>query len=132
MAALSEEMLRMSLLKISAADFPARNLSCDRKDGNAAPMTIVETVNQVQVPWAAASGTHGQFASEMCLSAGGERRHFLMSYVYPLNSPACAKRVRDTVQGVAGNSVHPLNSSFRKNVNQQLSYFFGHGTPLLV
>src|ERR1700761_7594523 len=45
MAALREEMLRMGLLKISAAHFVAGDLSCNRKDGNAAAMTIVKAVD---------------------------------------------------------------------------------------
>jgi hypothetical protein len=45
MAALGEEMLRTSFLKVSAADFVTGNLSRNGEDGNAAPMTIVETID---------------------------------------------------------------------------------------
>src|SRR5882672_7090354 len=65
MAALREEMFRISLLKISTANFPARNLCGDGKDGNAAALTVVEAVNQMHVAGATTSGTYRQLASEM-------------------------------------------------------------------
>src|ERR1700756_2156286 len=74
MAALREEMRGISLLKISAANFSARNLCGDGKDWNAAALTVVEAINQVHVAGAATSGTYRQLASEMGLGAGGESR----------------------------------------------------------
>ena len=44
-AALSKEIVRVSLLKISAADFNAWNLCRDSQHGYAAAVTIVKTVN---------------------------------------------------------------------------------------
>jgi len=49
-AALREELFRVGLLKVSTPDFAARNLRGDRQNGNAAAMTVVEAVDQVQVP----------------------------------------------------------------------------------
>src|SRR6266576_6466736 len=70
MAALREEMLGISLLKISAANFPARNLGGNGEDGNAAALTVVEAINQMHIPRATASGTYCQLASEMGLGPG--------------------------------------------------------------
>ena len=90
MAALREEMLRMSLLKVSAADFVTRNLSGNGQDGDAAAMTIVEAVDQVQVPGTAASGANRQFPGEMRFGAGRERRRPLHGVCEPIGSPrAC-------------------------------------------
>ena len=44
MTALREEMLRISLLKVSAADLITRDLSRNGKDRNTAPMTVVEAI----------------------------------------------------------------------------------------
>ena len=44
-ATLSEQIVRMSLLKIAAADFLTRNLSCNGKNGNAAAMAVVKTID---------------------------------------------------------------------------------------
>src|SRR6201993_675611 len=74
MAALREEMLGISLLKISAANFPARNLCGDSEDWNAAALTVVEAINQMHVARATTSGTNRQLASEMSFGPGGERR----------------------------------------------------------
>src|SRR4029077_15278030 len=74
MAALREEMFGISLLKISAANFPARNLCGNSEDGNAAALTVVKAINQMHIPRATASGTYRQLASKMGLGAGGESR----------------------------------------------------------
>src|ERR1700757_4582839 len=78
MATLREEMLGISLLKISAANFFARNLSGNSEDGNAAALTVVKAINQMHVAGTATSGTNRQLASEMRLGAGSERRCFLV------------------------------------------------------
>src|ERR1700747_1342446 len=72
MAALREDMFGISLLKISTANFSARNLCGDGEDWNAAALTVVEAINQVHVAGAATSGTYRQLPSEMGLGAGGE------------------------------------------------------------
>src|SRR3984957_4962834 len=80
MAALREEMLGIGLLKISAANFPARNLCGNSEDWNAAALTVVEAIDQMHIPGATTSGTYRQLASEMSLGAGGERRRLLVPY----------------------------------------------------
>jgi hypothetical protein len=47
MAALCEDMFRVGLLKISAADFIAGNLRGDGEDGNTATVTVIEPVDQM-------------------------------------------------------------------------------------
>jgi hypothetical protein len=74
MAALREQMFGIGLLKISTANFPARNLGGNGEDGNAAALTVVEAINQMHIPRATTPGTYCQLASEMGLGAGGERR----------------------------------------------------------
>src|SRR5258706_15174153 len=70
MAALREEMFGISLLKISAANFPARNLGGNGDDGNAATLTVVEAINQMHIPRTTPSGTYCQLASGMGCSPG--------------------------------------------------------------
>src|SRR5258708_33520589 len=60
MAALREEMFGISLLKISAANFPARNLCGNSEDWNAAALTVVEAINQMHIPRARASASYAQ------------------------------------------------------------------------
>src|SRR6266481_378316 len=112
MAALREEMLGISLLKISAANFPARNLCGNSEDWNAAALTVVEAINQMHVAGAATPGTYRQLASEMGLSAGGERRCLLVSYTNPADILSNANRICNSVERVAWNSIDPLDSAF--------------------
>jgi hypothetical protein len=51
-------MFRMSLLEIIAFEFIAWNLSSDSKYWHSAAMTIVETVNEMEIAWTAASSAH--------------------------------------------------------------------------
>jgi hypothetical protein len=124
MAALREEMFGISLLKISAANFPARNLCGNGEDGNAAALTVVEAINQMHIPRATASGTYCQLASEMGLGAGGERRYLLVPYTNPANVLSNANRICNSVERVAGDSIDSLDTGFRQNVNQQLGHCF--------
>src|ERR1700760_3612955 len=120
MAALREEMLGISLLKISAANLPARNLCGNREDRNTAALTVVESINQMHIPGAATSGTYRQLASEMGLSACGERRRLLVSYTNPANVLSNAKGICNSVERVAGDPIDPLDTGFSQNFNQQL------------
>src|ERR1700745_2350644 len=132
MAALREEMLGIGLLKISAANFLARNLCGDGEDWNAAALTVVEAVNQMHVAGATTSGTYRQLASEMSFSPGGERRCLLVSYTNPAEVLSSANRIGNSVERVARDSIHPFHASINKNVYEQLGYCFSHHIHPLV
>ena len=48
-AAVGEEPFRVGFLEVPAAELAARYVRGDRQDGNAASMTIIQAVDQVQV-----------------------------------------------------------------------------------
>ena len=56
-AALREEMFRMGFLEVPASYFIAGDLRRDGEDGNPAALTVVETIDQMQISGAAATGT---------------------------------------------------------------------------
>src|ERR1700751_2214886 len=116
MAALREEMFGIGLLKISAANFLARNLCGDGEDWNAAALTVIEAVNQMHVAGATTSGTYRQLASEMSFSPGGERRCLLVSYTNPANVLSSANRICNSVERVARDSIDPFHASINENV----------------
>src|SRR5260370_12468258 len=118
MAALREQMLGIGLLKISAANFLARNLCGDGEDWNAAALTVVEAVNQMHVAGATTSGTYRQLAGEMSFGAGGERRCLRVSYTNPANVLSNSNRICNTVERGAWDSIDPLDTGFSQNVNQ--------------
>ena len=126
MTALTEELIRMSLLKVSTSDFTARNLRGDGEDGDAAPMAIVEAIDEVQVARSAASGAHRQFASEVGLGAGSECGHLFMAHVNPLDLLASANRICDPIQRIPTDAVNSLDSCFLQNIYKQVSYVLCH------
>src|SRR5580658_5563926 len=101
MAAVLKQVFRMRLLKIAAADLPARNLRRDRQNRHAASMAIIETVDEVKISRPAASGADRQFARQVCLGAGGEGCRFFMPNMHPLNALALAHTIGETVQRIA-------------------------------
>src|ERR1700688_3096405 len=120
-------MLRVGLLKISAPDFTAGNLCGNPKHRHTATMTIVEPVDQMQIPRAATSRANGQFPREMRFRAGGKRRRLFVSHMDPLNLLVCTNRVRDAIERIAGNAVNLPDSRFGKNIHQQICHVFpGH------
>jgi hypothetical protein len=60
----------------------------------------------------------------MGLGAGGERRCLLVSYTNPANVLSNAKRICNSVERVAWDSIDPLDTGFSQNVNQQLGHCF--------
>ena len=134
MAALREEIFGMSLLKISATDFITWNLGGDRRNGNPAAVTVVEAVDLVHVPRAAASGADGELAGEMRFGASDKRCCLLVPYANPWNLFALAKSICDSVQRVAGDSVNSIDSRFYQNIHEHfryilLSHCFVHPNP---
>ena len=110
MAALREEVFRMSLLKVSTPDFSAGNLRRDGQNRNAAALAIVKAIDQMQVSGAAASGAYRQFAGEMRFRARRERGCLLMTHMNPLDLLVGANRIGDAIERVAGDAVNSLNS----------------------
>jgi hypothetical protein len=96
--ALREEMFRVGLLEISASYFVAWYLRRDGEDRNAAAVAVVESVDQMQIPWAAASGTNSQLSSEMGFSAGGKGCRFFMPEMNPIQFLGCANRIGNAVE----------------------------------
>ena len=129
MAALREEMFRVGFLKIAAADFSAGNLRGDSEDGDTVTMTVVEPVDQMEIPGAATARANGQASGEMRFRASGKRRRLLMSDVNPARVLAPANGIRDAVERVTCDAVHSLDSRSSESLQQQLGYvFLRHGS----
>src|SRR5579872_6831536 len=60
--ALSEKYFRVRFLKVPSTDFFARNVGGNRDNGDPAPMTIIEAVDEMKVARTAASRTHRQLS----------------------------------------------------------------------
>jgi hypothetical protein len=128
-AALREEMLRMSFLEISGPDFRGGYLRGDSEDGDAATVAIVKPIDQVQIPGAATPGAYRQSPGEMRLRSCGESGSLFMPDVDPLSAIAGANRVCDAIERIAGYAVHPTNACIEENVEQQVRDPLPRHTP---
>src|SRR4029077_15419767 len=70
MTTLREDMFRISLLKVSAANLPTRNMCGDREYGDTIALTLVKAINQMHVPGPTAPGTDCQCSREMRFGSG--------------------------------------------------------------
>src|SRR4029453_9753974 len=111
--------------EISGSDLRAWNLRCDGKDGNTAAVTVVESVDQVQVARTAAAGADRQSSRELRFRAGGKRGGFLMSHVRPPHVRLSANRIRDSVERVPCHAIDPLDSPGDERVKK-------HGRAVLL
>ena len=108
----------MGFLEISAADFLRGNMGGNRKDGHAASMSIVKTINEVQVSGTTASRADGQFSGQSCLCAGGERCGFLVADTNPADPFPASYRIGDPVERIASDTVDSLYARCRKNLHE--------------
>src|ERR1700677_2497072 len=58
MTAIQEQSLRMGFLKITAPDLIARYMRGNGQNRNAATMTVIQAIYQVQITWATTAGAH--------------------------------------------------------------------------
>ncbi|MNU90924.1 hypothetical protein D3C71_808040 [compost metagenome] len=84
-ATFTEQLLRMRLLKIAAADFARRNMRRYRQHRNVVAMAVEQTVNQMQVARPARASAHRQFARQLRFSTCGKGRHLFVTGRHPVN-----------------------------------------------
>src|ERR1700739_252760 len=117
-AALCKEVFRVGFLKITAANFAARDLSCEREHWNAAAREIIKTVDQRQIAGAATPRASRQSSSKMSFCPGREGGRLFVAHVNPLNLLLPSNRVGNSVEGIAGNSVDPFHAGCRKSLHE--------------
>ena len=98
MAALGEQVFRVGLLKVAAADLMGGDLRGNGENRYAVTVAVVEPVDQVQVARAAAAGADGETPSEVRLGASGEGRSLLVSHVDPSELVLSPDGVGDPVE----------------------------------
>jgi hypothetical protein len=121
-AAVLEEDVRASLLKVVAPALAAGNLRGDGQNGDAAPVAVVEPVDEVHVAGAAASGAHGERAREVRLRPGREGRHLLVAYADPFDAVLFAQALGDAVERVAHHAVDAADACRRECFDHELRY----------
>ena len=108
-AALPKEPLRMGLLEVPRTDLRRRDVRGDSNDRHARPMTVEESVEQVQVVGPTTSRTDGEPTGEIRVGAGGECRHLFVPDVQPIDSAMAPQCVGKAVQAIANDPVNASN-----------------------
>src|SRR5580692_7340682 len=86
-----EKSLRVSLLKIFGADLGARDVCGDREHRNAAPLTIKESVEEIQVSRSATTRSDCKVSRERCIGTGCKSRDLLVTHGHPLDIAVCSQ-----------------------------------------
>ena len=118
MAAVDEHPLRMSLLEKGGADLLARDVRSKRKHCGAAPIGVVQPLDQVRVTRSTTAGAHREATAELRLGRRRERAGLLVADVDPLDPGTPADRVDERVEAVAGDSVDAPDACLAEHLEQ--------------
>ncbi len=92
-------------------------------------MAVIETVDQMQIARTATPRAHRELLREVRFRARRKRGCLFMPHMDPLNLFLPAKRVRDSVEGIAWKAVDPLDARCSQSIHHQVGYFLiRHGT----
>jgi hypothetical protein len=97
-ATLRKEVLRVGLLKVSAADLTGGDLRGNGENRYAVTVAVVEPVDQVEVARAAAAGADGETPGEVRLGSRGEGRSLFVPRVDPSELVLSPDGVGDPVE----------------------------------
>ena len=129
MTAFLEEIFRMRLLEIAAANFSGWNLRGDAEYGNARAVTVEQAVDEVQVARSAAAGANRELTREMGFGAGRERGDLLVPDMDPFDFAVTAYGVRQAVQTIADNAVDPLDTRYSEGLDELICHCSSHDFP---
>ena len=120
MAAFPEQVLRMRLLKIAAADLGRRNLRGDGEHRRAAAMRIEQAVDEMQIAGAARPRADGKLAGDLRFARRGEGRDLLMPDVDPVDRLSLAQRVGEAVEAVADHAEDALDAGLGQRLRDEV------------
>ena len=109
--AFPEQILRMRLLKIAAADFGRWNLRGNGQHRRAAAVRIEQAVDEMQIAGAARPGANREFARDLRFARGGKGGDLFMPDVNPVDRLSLAQRVGEPVEAVADHAEDALDAS---------------------
>jgi hypothetical protein len=125
-AAIGKQTLRMRLLEVVCADFTAWNLSCDRKDGRPTAVSIIQSVDQVEISGSTTTRADGQLPGDLRLSRSGERADLFMADLNPGNALMTAQGIDKAIQRISGHAI----DSFYSHLDKCFDHHFGYGWHL--
>ena len=119
--AFPEQILRMRLLKIAAADFGRRNLRGNRQHRRAAAVRIEQAVDEMQIAGAARPGADREFARDLRFARGREGGDLFMPDVNPVDRLSLAQRVGEAIEAVAYDTEDALDAGLRQRLHDKVS-----------
>ncbi len=120
MAAFAEQLLRMRLLKIAAADFGGRDLRGNRQHRRAAAVRIEQAVDEMQVTRPARPRAHRKLAGDLRLARGGKGRDLFMPDVNPVDRLSLAQRVGEAVEAIADHAEDALDAGLGQRLRNKV------------
>src|SRR5579875_693714 len=112
-AAVDEEAVWMCLLKEARADLDTRYVRGDRQHRCASAMGVIQPLDQMRVPRAAAARAHRQPPGQLRLGRRGKRSGLLVADVDPLDPVSSPDGVDHRIQAVTDHAVDALYPSFQ-------------------
>ncbi len=124
-AAIVEKTDRIGLLEIARAELIRRAGRSDGQHGAVAPVGVVESVDQVDVPRTAAARATGN-AVEFGFGRSRESPALLVAHVDPPDGSGATHGVVDFVQAVARHGVDAADTRPANGFDQLVGYFLSH------
>ncbi len=132
MAAFAEQVLRMGLLEVTAADLRGRDLRGDRQHGDAAAMRVEQAVDQMQIAGAAGARAHRKAPGHLGFAGGGEGGDLLVADMDPFDGAAAAQRLGQGIQAVADDAVDALDAGLFERCHEQIGHVVDRHVGLLL
>jgi hypothetical protein len=114
MTALTEQLLGMGLLEVTAADLATGDVGGESQDRNTAAMGIVEAVDQMQIARSTASSAHGELPRQVGFGSRGKGGCLFVAGGNPLDIVSGTDGVSDAIEGVSGHSIDPFDPGERQ------------------
>ncbi len=119
-AALPEQLLRVRLLEVVAADLGRRDVRGDREHRHAVAVRVEQPVDEVQIARSARPGHDGERAVQLRIGTRRECRRLLVPHVQPADAAVSPERVGEGVERVARQPPDPIDSSPLESVDEEI------------
>jgi hypothetical protein len=126
MAAFLEQVLRVGLLEVAAADLAGREMRGNTEHRHARPVTIEQPVDEMQVAGPAAAGANRELPGQMRLGAGGEGAGLFVAHMHPLDLTLPADGIGEAIEAVADDAADALDARRGEGFDELVSDRFWH------
>lgn len=129
-AAAGIHRLEIDLLRKLHAQLGGDHLAGNQHHRRAVAVGLEYTIDEVQPARPARTGAGGELSADQRFGAGGERGHFLMAHVHPLDI-AVVDGIGDVVEGIADDAVTMTDTGSLQGFNHDLGNALAHGGTAL-